>query len=114
MRWLYDLKLWAVDVTGLEKDALHIYVALVVFVAANLVFGWKAREGKAILVVLIVAVANEVADIRYNLRVENDPYLSGSLHDIVNTMILPVVLVALARWTKLFERNVSKVSGDET
>ncbi|MEZ5694255.1 MAG: hypothetical protein R3D99_10555 [Altererythrobacter sp.] len=31
MQWLYDLKLLAVDFTGLEKDALHIYIALLVF-----------------------------------------------------------------------------------
>lgn len=113
MRWLYELKLLAVDMTGLEKDALHIYVALIVFVAANLVFRWKARSGKALLVVLIVALGNEVADIRYNMQTEDNPYLFSSLHDVVNTMLLPIFLVILARWTGMFERTVQKISSDE-
>ncbi|MCP5383848.1 MAG: hypothetical protein H6920_11265 [Sphingomonadaceae bacterium] len=114
MQWLYDLKLLAVDFTGLEKDALHIYIALLVFVAVNMLFGWKARDGKALPLVLIVAIANELSDIRYNLRIEHTPYFAESVHDIANTMFVPVLLFILARWTRVFGGKDSMPSGDET
>lgn len=104
MQWLYDFKLVAVDLTGLAKDALHIYVALVVYAASCVLFGWKAWQWRTLVPVLLVALANEANDILFNLEIEKDPYFWSSVHDMVNTMLLPVLLMALARWTGIFRQ----------
>lgn len=112
MDWLYDLKLLAVDVTGLEKDALHIYVGVIVLIAAAWLFRWGLASFKGLLLVLAVALVNEFFDVRHNLEIEKQPFLLSSVHDIVNTMLLPTALVILARWTSLFAKPETG-SGDE-
>ncbi|MCR2833664.1 hypothetical protein [Parerythrobacter lacustris] len=121
MQWLYDFKLVAVDLTGLAKDALHIYVALIVYAASCIMFGWKTWQWRTLVPVLLVALANEVNDILFNLEIEKNPYIWSSVHDMVNTMMLPVLLLALSRWTGIFARPLaepadageSEESGDE-
>lgn len=108
MQWLYDFKLVAVDLTGLAKDALHIYVALVVYVASCLLFGWKTWQWRTLLPVLLVALANEANDIRHNLEIEKDPYLWSSVHDMINTMLLPGLLLVMSRWTGIFARPLAE------
>lgn len=121
MQWLYDFKLVAVDLSGLAKDALHIYVALIVYAASCVLFGWKTWQWRTLVPVLLVALANEANDILFNLEIEKDPYIWSSVHDMVNTMVLPVLLLALSRWTEIFARPLAETvdatepggSGDE-
>ncbi len=104
MQWLYDFKLVAVDLSGLAKDALHVYVALIIYAASCVLFGWKTWQWRTLVPVLLVALANEVNDILFNLEIEKDAYIWSSVHDMVNTMVLPVMLLALSRWTDIFAR----------
>lgn len=98
-------KLWLVELTGLEKDALHIYVALLIYVAACLVFRWKAWQWKPWLIVLLAALSGEAIDIYETIGIERRTYLWGNWHDLWNTMLLPTALMFAARWTAIFNRQ---------
>ncbi len=113
MNPLNDLKLLIVEHSGLAKDALHIYVALAVFITACLLFKWKAWEWKPVLLVLAVAVTGEIFDMRYNQLRENDPFVRSSLHDIWNTLLVPLIIFTAARYSHIFQR-LTRDSGDQT
>ena len=100
---LNDIKNFIVDFSGLAKDALHVYVALAVFLGACLVFGWRASQWKPLLLVFAVTIAGELIDIRDTLIIEKQVFLGANWHDIWNTMIAPIVLFVAARFTWIFE-----------
>ncbi|MDN3645253.1 hypothetical protein QWY75_03410 [Pontixanthobacter aestiaquae] len=102
---LNDLKNFIVDFSGLAKDALHVYVALIIFLGACLIFRWKASEWKPLGLILAVAVVAELIDIRDTLLIEKRVFLGGNWHDIWNTMLAPVLLFLMARFTVVFEKR---------
>ena len=111
-------KLYLVENLHLARDALHIYVALIIFVGACLMFGWKARDWLPWLLVLFVAAIGEALDIHERLEGFARPATWENLKDIVNTMILPTVLLLAARYSTIFVRGSSPAaenrgSGDE-
>ncbi len=88
--------------TGLAKDALHIYVALALFLGACLIFGWRTGQWKPWLLVLIAAIAGEVWDV-YDTRQGNAPVrLMANFHDLWNTMLAPTILLLLTRHSGIF------------
>ena len=54
-------KLYLVENLHLARDALHIYVALIIFVGACLMFGWKARDWRPFRATLVRAPSHWVA-----------------------------------------------------
>ena len=92
MRSSYQLfKLWWLAVLPLTKDAIHIYIGFVLLLIALIVFRRRLSSYQALIPGLLVSLAMEVFDIR-------DGYsLGASVHDIINTNLLPFVLVTLAR-----------------
>ncbi|OYY67940.1 hypothetical protein [Sphingomonas sp. 28-63-12] len=100
-----DMKLWLVGLTGLAKDALHIYVALSLFFGSALLFKWPLTSWRPWLVVLAAALLGEAWDIA-DLRVISVPLdLGGNWHDIWNTLFWPSMILLLARTTRLFVRS---------
>ncbi|WP_209347775.1 hypothetical protein [Pontixanthobacter sp. CEM42] len=115
---LNDIKNFIVEFSGLAKDALHVYVALIVFLGACLIFRWRASEWKPLALVLAVVVIGEIIDIRDTITIEKRVLLGGHWHDIWNTMLAPTLLFVLARFSSVFERRAAIVpegeeSGDE-
>lgn len=90
-------KLWLVDVVGLSKDALHIYVGLAVFLVAVYLLRRRSPTVVPLLFVFAVAVAGEILDARDDLRGLGHWRWRASLHDIVNTMFWPLVLWSVWR-----------------
>ena len=99
------VKIVLVDTTGLAKDALHIYVALIIFLGSCLVFGWKARDWKPWLLVLLAASAGEVWDIYDMLPTKPGPDYFESAKDIVNTLMVPTMLMFAARYSGIFRKD---------
>lgn len=98
---------WAIiTATGLERDALHIYVGLVVFFMVAIAFKKTLRSPLPWLAVLLVAIVGELFDLRDDLAMVGHWRWKDSLHDIINTQFWPAVLCLLARYTNLF--NASK------
>lgn len=83
--------------TNLERDALHIYAALLVQVASAWVLRRRLAHWLPWTCVLALAVANELLDMKGDELVEQWE-LDAGLHDLWNTMLLPTLLLLLARF----------------
>ncbi len=82
----------------LEKDALHIYAALIIQVVAAKLSRRSLGHWLPWLTVLGFELVNEAIDILRGGEPRLMPWqvVSGA-HDIVNTMILPTILMSLCR-----------------
>jgi len=94
-------KLWAMAVTGLDKDALHIHVALILFLAVAVIGRWPLRSWRPWLAVLAACVVGELLDMHANLVDAGQWDWRASRHDLVNTMVWPTILTLLARFGRL-------------
>jgi hypothetical protein len=98
-----SFKLAVVDATGLSKDALHVYVGLIVWLLAAALWRKSITTFKPWLAALFVAVIVEAFD-AFDDWVQLGRWRTGaSLHDILNTMFWPTVLTLLARYTRLLK-----------
>jgi len=81
-----------------EKDALHIYFAVVIQVVVAL---WTRRslgDWRPWFAVLAIEVINEVFDIARGGEPALMPWqVVSAVHDFINTMALPTVLLILCR-----------------
>ncbi|MGM8886717.1 hypothetical protein ACS8FD_12325 [Psychrobacter sp. 1U2] len=106
-------KLNIIDMTGLAKDALHIYVGvglylLSLFILRPIIKSQNIRAFLALLVVISVALLGEYFDNRHIILPKGILALKGidikaSLHDLINTCLLPFLLFALNKWTTIFQ-----------
>lgn len=108
----YTFKIGVMTVTGLDKDALHIYVGISVYLLSLLLFrsmvrNYSFRAFIALALVTGVALLGEYLDHRQTITELGvsglgNAELKASIHDIVNTCLWPYVLFALSKWTKIF------------
>jgi hypothetical protein len=85
------LKLWFLATLPLTKDAIHVYIGFLCLLTALIVFRRRLSSYWALVPGLLVSVAMEVFDLR-------DGYgWAASVHDLINTNLLPFVLVTLAK-----------------
>ncbi len=98
-------KIILITLSGLSKDALHIYIALGVYLGSCLIFGWKARQWRPWLLVLFVAIMGEVWDILWNLELSQTPDLWANWHDIWNALLIPTALLVLSRYSGIFPKD---------
>lgn len=100
--WKGDL----VGLTDLDRDALHIYAAVGIQIATALLAKRKLGDWLPWLVVLSVACLVEVADVKAEWWHSFGLQLAKAAHDVLNTMVLPSVLLVLSRrWPALFGRS---------
>ena len=90
-----------VQFAALSKDALHVYVGLVVFLAVAAFARKGLRSTWALLAVVAVAVVGEILDLRDELRDHERLKWWASVHDLLNTCFWPLVLWLLARYTRI-------------
>ena len=110
-------KLGVIAATGLDKDALHIYVGVSVYILSLLILRpIIKRQGLRLFIALIVvtgvALAGEYLDNRYIIVPKGflalgSEAIKASIHDLINTCLLSYVLFALMNWTKMFNSNSS-------
>lgn len=98
MSALQAAKLWLIGLTGLGKDALHIYVGLALFLGSAVLFKWSLASWKPWAIVLAAALLGEAWDIRDRIVSDIALDLAGDWHDIWNTLFWPSVLALLARY----------------
>jgi len=85
-------KLWWTSVLPLTKDAIHVYIGMLCLLGAVIVLRRRLSSFWALLPGLLVSLLLEYFDLRDGFG------WPASLHDIVNTNLMPLVLVLLARW----------------
>lgn len=99
-----DFKLLLIDTFGLSKDALHIYVGLIVFFGTALILRLPLRDVRPLLAVFLAALIGEVWDIYDTAVLGISQVYAGNWHDIWNTMFWPFAIMLLARFTALRNR----------
>jgi hypothetical protein len=84
---------------GVEKDALHVYGAFLIQVAAGILLRRPLSSWIPWFVVLVAALLNEFLDIRFGGEAQVQEWqLLGARHDLINTMVLPTLLLLLCRY----------------
>ncbi|GAA0467259.1 hypothetical protein GCM10009096_05010 [Parasphingorhabdus litoris] len=99
MYWL-DIKMWLESTTGLDRDVLHIYGAVLIQFFLALFFRRSLASPWPWITVLIAAAVNEYFDYQ---RVGNSPesraiFQAEGVKDMWNTMLIPTFLLLVARF----------------
>ena len=91
-------KVSVIAATGLDKDALHVYFGLALFLLVRL--GWRWRGGwlAAWLAVFVMACGGEWLDLTAEATHSAIQPDAAHWHDIWNTMFWPTVLLLVGRW----------------
>jgi len=100
------LKEAIVSATGLSKDTLHVYIGLAVMFAAALVSRRPLRSFLPWLLVLAVAIAGELLDLRDDMICRGSWRWQMSLHDLANTVFWPGVMLLLSRFRIVLGKSV--------
>jgi hypothetical protein len=105
MDWM-GLKGLASDLS-VEKDAMHVYAAFLIQIGAAALLRTSVARWAPWLIVLAIELANESMDMWFGEEAHIQPWqLYGARHDLINTMILPTLLLVTARYTPwLFRRD---------
>lgn len=98
-----DLKLIILELTGLSRDAIHIYIGMSVFFAMVAIFRKGKIEAVSLLPVLAAAAAMEIADLYESYSSMGPMYWGDSVHDLINTMLWPVVIVVLVKFNHVLK-----------
>lgn len=97
MLWI-ELKIWIVDVVGLERDALHVYFGVLLQLSVALFCRRGVASFWPIFAVLGLESFNEYMDLTSTIHdggIEEASW-HESRKDLINTMALPVILMASA------------------
>jgi hypothetical protein len=87
-----DFKLLWLTVLPLTKDAIHIYIGFLALLVSLILLRLRITSYAALLPGLVVSLAMEVFDLRDGFSwVE-------SAKDLINTNLIPFLLVQIARW----------------
>jgi len=92
---------WLMQLLGLPKDALHIYIGLSVFLLCAVLFRWPLRSWRPFAAVLVVALGLQAWDVVDSILVGVDPLWGQHWHGVWNICFWPAVLFLLARYTRL-------------
>lgn len=99
-----DTKIWLVYTLGLSKDALHIYVGMIVYLGTAALFRLPLRDFRPWLAVLLAALAGEAWDIYDTAAIAAPQDYPANWHDIWNTLFWPTAILLLARYTPVIDR----------
>ena len=84
---------------GLAKDALHIYGAVAIQILSALLLRRSLAHWLPWFAVLLVALLIEGGDMWFGEEAHVQQWqIDGAKHDMLNTMVLPTVLLVLARY----------------
>jgi hypothetical protein len=92
-----SLKLRVLSILPLAKDAIHIYIGFGCYAATLVLFRLPMGSGRALIPGFLVSLGMEYVDLRDNWRAHGRLLWTDSLKDIVNTNLIPVLAVAVAR-----------------
>lgn len=97
MSWYQQLKPVLTNFLDLSKDAIHIHIGFVCLVITLLIIKRKLNSWPVLLPGFIVSLIMEIMDLRDDYVYGGNLNFSASLHDLVNTNLIPLILVFLAQ-----------------
>ena len=92
-----SIKLALVQAVGLSKDALHIYVGLIVFFVVAITLRRRPASYLPLVAVVVTAILGELVDMRDDIKSLGAWRWRASLHDLANTVFWPLVITLLVR-----------------
>jgi hypothetical protein len=92
-----QLKTQILAAVGLSKDSVHLYIGIGCFLLSILVLRFAPTAYRSLLLGLVVSLAMEAMDLRDNVRYRETTRVLASLHDLVNTNLLPYLVVVSLR-----------------
>jgi hypothetical protein len=93
----YQVKLFIEHASGISMDALHILIGFVLFLLAARLLRTGVASALPWLAVLLLELLNEVYDLHVELWPDLGSQLGEGAKDILLTMAMPTLLLALAR-----------------
>ena len=90
-------KLHFLSIVPLAKDAVHIYVGVLALLVATALLRLPVRSYRALLPGLVLSLLMEALDLRDDLSWLGYLRWDASLKDVVNTNVLPLLIVVLSR-----------------
>jgi hypothetical protein len=93
--------------TELERDALHIYAAVIIQFGSAALLRRTVASPWPWLIVLAFALANEWLDMNGDKLIEQWEK-DAALHDLWNTMLLPTLLLLVVRFAPGLTAPVQK------
>lgn len=107
-----QLKNEILSAVGLSKDAVHVYIGVGCFLLSILVLRFAPTAYRSLILGLVVSLAMEAMDLRDNFRYRETTRVMASLHDLLNTNLLPfLVLVSLRLRRGPLEKGRGKRTG---
>lgn len=96
---LFELKKsWLVSASGLDKDALHIYAGMGLFLLVRLLYRRRGGWVIAWLAVVAMACGGEWLDLIAEGKKGVIQPDAAHWHDIWNTAFWPTILLLVSRW----------------
>ena len=105
MNPLQQIRSALIEHMGLAANALHIYLAVFVFLGSCVLFKWKARQWQPWLAALAIAVIGELWGLRSSLSFDTPARLAANWKDLWNAMLIPTVMMLAARYSKIFGKG---------
>jgi len=99
-----ELKVLIASILHLSKDATHIYVGFFSLIATVVVFRKPLTSSVVLLPGFVLSFGIEVFDVLVDYLQSRPIRLGASLHDLMNTNLIPVLLVTLAWWQRKSNR----------
>lgn len=94
-------KIVLLSILPLSKDALHVYLGCLCLLATALLRRRPLSSFKLLLPGLLLSLVMEAFDLRDDLQTEGRRRWEASAHDVLNTNLVPLIFVALARARRL-------------
>lgn len=94
----YQVKLFIEHASGISMDALHILVGFVLFLLCALALRRTVADPQPWLATLVLEIGNEAYDLLVELWPDPGSQLGEGAKDVLLTMVLPTLLLLVARW----------------
>lgn len=101
MSFYQSIKPVILELFNLSKDAIHIHIGFACLIIVLLISKKKLSSFYVILPGFILSLLMEVLDLHDDYTYLRELRFGASLHDIINTNFIPVVLVLLAKFRRL-------------
>ena len=92
-----QLKQLVLDYLPLAKDAIHIYIGFACLVLSVILLRIPLSSLKSLILGFAVSLGMEAMDLRDNRDYPQVVRWLGSLRDVVNTNLIPLVVVLLSK-----------------
>ena len=94
----YQVKLFTQHASGISMDALHVIAGTVILFIAALLLRTSVTRVLPLVIVLLIAVANEASDFRAEIWPQLAMQAGEAAKDIILTMMVPAVIFLASRY----------------